>query len=108
LPPSPGGQGRESGENKTMRILTWSIRLLLFVLVLALAARNTEPVTIRFYFDMATEVPLAVAMLAFLVTGVVLGLIASLRVVLRQRRSILDLERRLRGESADPTPRVDA
>jgi uncharacterized integral membrane protein len=90
-----------------MRILTWSIRLLLFVLVLALAAKNTEPVTVRFYFDFASELPLAVALLAFLVGGVVLGLLASLRVVLRQRRTILDLQKAASRQAEPEPPRVD-
>ena len=91
-----------------MRILTWAIRLVLFVLVLALAARNTDPVTIRFYFDVAAEVPLAVAMLAFLVAGVVLGLAAALRVIVGQRRTIQSLQRELRGDAVERPPRVDA
>jgi putative membrane protein len=91
-----------------MRILTWSIRLLLFVLVLALAAKNTEPVTVRFYFDFASELPLAVALLVFLVAGVVLGLLASLRVVLRQRRSIAELEKAAKQAAAVAPPHVDA
>ena len=91
-----------------MRILTWSIRLVLFVLVLALAAKNTDPVTIRFYFDVATEVPLAVAMLAVLMAGVVLGLVAALRVIFSQRRTIQNLQREARGDAAGQPPRADA
>jgi lipopolysaccharide assembly protein A len=91
-----------------MRILTWSIRLLLFVLVLALAAKNTEPVTVRFYFDFASQLPLAVALLVFLVAGVVLGLLASLRVVLRQRRTIAELQKSAKQAAAVAPPHVDA
>ena len=91
-----------------MRILTWSIRLLLFVLVLALAAKNTEPVTVRFYFDFASQLPLAVAMLIFLVGGVVLGLLASLRVVLRQRRTIAELQKAAKLAPGAAPPQVDA
>jgi uncharacterized integral membrane protein len=91
-----------------MRILTWAIRLVLFVLVLALAAKNTDPVTIRFYFDVAAEVPLAIAMLAFLLGGVVLGLVAALRIIFGQRRTIVELRRQARGGDAGPPPRADA
>ena len=91
-----------------MRILTWTIRLLLFVLVLALAAKNTEPVTVRFYFDFASQLPLAVALLVFLVAGVVLGLLASLRVVLRQRRAIAELQKAAKRAAAAVPPHVDA
>ena len=91
-----------------MRILTWTIRLVLFVLVLALAAKNTDPVTIRFYFDVAAELPLAVAMLAFLLAGVVLGLVAALRIIFGQRRTIQSLQRQVRDGAVAPPPRVDA
>ncbi|MGH8723181.1 MAG: lipopolysaccharide assembly protein LapA domain-containing protein, partial [Burkholderiales bacterium] len=61
-----------------MRILTWTIRIALFILLLAFAARNTEPVTLRFYFDFAWEAPLVVLLLAFFVAGAALGLLAVL------------------------------
>ena len=44
-----------------MRIVTWAIRLVVFVLLVAFAAKNAEPVTLRFYFDLALQAPLIVA-----------------------------------------------
>ena len=32
-----------------MRILTWAVRLAVFLLLVAFAAKNVEPVTLRFY-----------------------------------------------------------
>src|SRR3970040_1925758 len=52
-----------------MRILTWTIRIALFILLLAFAARNTESVTLRFYFDLAWQAPLVVLLLAFFAAG---------------------------------------
>ena len=48
-----------------MRVLTWAIRIALFVVLLAFAARNTDPVTLRFYFDLAWQAPLVALLLAF-------------------------------------------
>ena len=62
-----------------MRVLTWAVRLALFVVLLALAARNTDPVTLRFYFDLAWQAPLAALLLAFFAAGALLG-----RLVLRR------------------------
>jgi len=76
-----------------MRFLTWAIRLALFVLLLAFAARNTEPVTLRFYFDLAWQAPLIAVLLAFFAAGVVLGLFAMLGTYLAQRRKIARLQR---------------
>jgi len=87
-----------------MRILTWAIRLALFVLLLAFAARNTEPVTLRFYFDLAWQAPLIALLLAFFAAGALLGLIATLGTFLAQRREIARLQRveRSRKESGMP------
>ncbi|MDH4325506.1 MAG: LapA family protein [Betaproteobacteria bacterium] len=89
-----------------MRLLTWTIRIALFILLLAFAARNTEPVTLRFYFDLAWEAPLVVLLLAFFAAGAVLGLLAALGAVLRQRRVAARLRRELRdaGARADEAP----
>jgi len=83
-----------------MRILTWTIRIALFILLLAFAARNTESVTLRFYFDLAWQTPLVVLLLAFFAAGAVLGLLATLGAVLRQRRVAARLRRELRAAGA--------
>jgi lipopolysaccharide assembly protein A len=76
-----------------MRFLAWAIRLALFVVLLAFAAKNTDPVTLRFYFDLAWQAPLVALLLAFFAAGVVLGLIAMLGTYLAQRREIARLQR---------------
>ena len=83
-----------------MRILTWTIRIALFILLLAFAARNTETATLRFYFDLAWQAPLIVLLLAFFAAGAVLGLLAGLGAVLRQRREAARLRRELRAAGA--------
>jgi putative membrane protein len=85
-----------------MRILTWAIRIALFVLLLAFAARNTEPVTLRFYFDLVWKAPLIAILLAFFVAGVVLGLMAVLGTVFSQRREIARLEKKQMPEGRNP------
>jgi uncharacterized integral membrane protein len=83
-----------------MRILPWTVRIALFILLLAFAARNTETVTLRFYFDLAWQAPLVVLLLAFFAAGAVLGLLAALGAVLRQRRESSRLRRELRAAGA--------
>ena len=46
-----------------MRVVTWTIRLAVFVVLIAFGARNTDPVTLRFYFDLAWQMPLIVVLL---------------------------------------------
>ena len=77
-----------------MRFVTWAIRIALFVLLLAFAAKNTEPVTLRFYFDLAWQTPLVALLLAFFAGGAALGLLAVLGTWFAQRREIARLRRR--------------
>ena len=72
-----------------MRIVTWTIRLVLFVLLVAFAAKNVQPVTLRFYFDVALEAPLILALAGRLV---------------RQRRQISSLRRESSGAEPLPPP----
>ena len=76
-----------------MRFLTWAIRFALFVVLLAFAAKNTDPVTLRFYFDLAWQAPLVALLLGFFAVGALLGVAAMLGTFLAQRREIA----RLRG-----------
>ena len=86
-----------------MRVLTWVIRLVIFLFLLAFAARNTDPVTLRFYFDLAWQVPLVLLLFAFFVVGMLLGIGAVLGVLIRQRREIGRLEREMPGRGAPPS-----
>jgi len=85
-----------------MRFLTWAIRIALFVVLLAFAARNTEPVALRFYFDLAWRAPLVAVLLAFFAAGAGLGILAMLGSWFAQRREISRL--RQLGRSAGESP----
>jgi len=83
-----------------MRILTWAIRIALFVLLLAFAAKNTDPVTLRFYFGLAWQAPLVALLLAFFAAGTVLGLIAMLGSYFSQRRELARLEKQIQARES--------
>jgi uncharacterized integral membrane protein len=76
-----------------MRVVTWTIRILLFVLLLAFGAKNLEPVTLRFYFDLAVQTPLILALFCAFALGALFGVAALLGTVLRQRLEISSLKR---------------
>ena len=76
-----------------MRIVTWTIRLVVFLLLVAFGAKNVDPVTLRFYFDLALQAPLIVVAFAFFAAGALFGVLALLGTVLRQRRQIARLKR---------------
>jgi uncharacterized integral membrane protein len=87
-----------------MRVVNLAIRLVLFILLLVFAAKNTEPATLHFIFDVAVSAPLVVLLFAFFVAGSVFGVLALLGTMLRQRREIVRLKRDARrngGGAAD-------
>jgi lipopolysaccharide assembly protein A len=86
-----------------MRFVTWTVRLILFVFLVALAAKNVEPVTLRFYFDLALRAPLVVVVFAAFALGALFGVLALLTTVLRQKHEISQLRRR-KPEVPSATP----
>ena len=78
-----------------MRLLTWAVRLVVFVLLLAFAAKNVQPVTLRFYFDLALQAPLIVVLFTFFAAGALFGILALVGTLLRQRRELGLLRKRL-------------
>ena len=87
-----------------MRIVTWAIRLIVFVLLIAFAAKNVEPVTLRFYFDLALQAPLIVLLFAAFAVGALFGVLALVGKLLRQRREIGLLQKRLPPEEPARPP----
>ena len=87
-----------------MRVLTWAVRLIVFVLLAAFAAKNADPVTLRFYFDLAVQTPLVVVLFGFFLAGALFGMLALIGTLLRQRREIASLKKQ--QDSAPEPPRV--
>lgn len=77
--------------------LAWLFRGLLFLVLLVLVAKNMDPVTLHFFLGRSWDMPLTLALLAFLLLGVVLGVLACSGRWFRQRREILALRRELRA-----------
>jgi lipopolysaccharide assembly protein A len=87
-----------------MRIVTWTIRLLVFVLLVAFGAKNADPVTLRFYFDLSIQTPLILALFGAFAAGAFFGVVALLGRVLRQRREIAFLKRK--AAPSEPAPPI--
>lgn len=99
-----------------MRYATWTVRLLVFLFLLAFAVKNVDPVTLKFYFELAWQAPLIVLLLAFFAAGTAFGLAAVLATLFSQRRELLRAKRELadlrelkaRTESPVPPPGTGA
>jgi uncharacterized integral membrane protein len=85
-----------------MRVVTWTIRVLVFLLLVAFAAKNVEPVTLRFFFDLALQTPLVLALFAFFALGALFGMLALVGTLLRQRREISFLKKSVEPRPAAP------
>ena len=76
-----------------MRIVTWTAWLVVFLALIGFVAKNVEPVSLRFYFDLVLNAPLIVVLFASFSCGAVFGIFALLATLLRQRREIARLKR---------------
>jgi len=85
-----------------MRILLLLLKLALFLLVLTFAIRNTETITVRYFPGWEWQSPLIFVLLIAFFAGIVLGLLAVLPRLLRQRRNIGALRRELEVKSTHP------
>jgi lipopolysaccharide assembly protein A len=81
------------------KIFKLALFLLLFVLLFAFALKNTEPVSLRFYFDYAWSAPLVLILLLAFACGILMGMLAGALNAYRQRREILALKREMRGRA---------
>ncbi len=93
-----------------MRVLSWTLRIILFLALFLFALKNTDAVSLRLYFDQVWQAPLVLVLLVFFTAGAATGVLATLSTVFRQRREIARLKRELLspppGNSPAP-PRVD-
>ena len=79
-----------------MRYVILILKFTLFVLVLALAVKNTDLVTVRYYFGGEWQAPLVFVLMVAFCAGIAAGLIAGLAQMFRQRREISALKSELR------------
>ncbi len=78
-----------------MRILTWLLRLSLFVFMFVFALKNTAMVNLQFFFGQVWQLPLVVLLLGFFAVGVLLGILAVVGALFRERRVSAGLRREL-------------
>lgn len=76
-----------------MRYLAWMLRLAVFLVLLGFAVKNDQPATLRFYFGYEWDTSLVVLLLFFLFAGTLIGILAMLGTVFRQRRELIALGR---------------
>ena len=78
-----------------MRYLGWFLKLALFGLVVVFLAKNTDAVTLRYYLGGEWQAPLFLVLSIAFLGGLVLGVVAGVAQLIRQRREIAALKREL-------------
>ncbi len=87
-----------------MRIVTWAIWAIVFLLLVGFVAKNVEPVTLRFYFDLALQAPLIAVIFLSFAAGSLFGILALVPRLLRMRRELGRLARASRARAEPPAP----
>jgi lipopolysaccharide assembly protein A len=87
-----------------MRVLAWTLRIILFLALFLFALKNTDTVSLRLYFDQVWQAPLILVLLVFFAAGAAMGVLATLATVFRQRRDIARLQRELGRIPRDDAP----
>jgi len=85
-----------------MQALAWILRIAIVLVLIWFAARNSQGVTLHGLPEQSWQAPLVFVVLVAFVAGVVIGLLAWLPTVVRQRRELGRLRK------APPIPPVPA
>ena len=81
------------------RFLFKLLMTLVFLLLLGFALKNMDGVTLRYFLGFEWRAPLAIVLLVLFGIGIASGVLASVVVIARQRRELLELKRELRDNT---------
>ena len=91
-----------------MRIFFLLLKIVLFLLLLGFALMNTDSVMVRYFLGLEWRAPLVFVLLLFFGIGIASGVVASLGIIVRQRREILVLKREMRAQKRSVAPPATA
>lgn len=77
---------------KFLAYISRVIRLLIFLLLLAFAAKNAEPVALHFFLGQTWQLPLSLLLFAFFSLGAILAILACVTRFYRDKREIRALK----------------
>jgi uncharacterized integral membrane protein len=83
-----------------MQALVWILRFVIVVVLVWFAVKNAQMVTLHGLPDQQLQAPLVFVLLVVFVAGVVIGLLAWIPTVVRQRREIGRLRRAVEKQAA--------
>ena len=84
-----------------MRYLRLALKLLLFFLFLGFAAKNSDPVVLRYFLGLEWDAPLALALFIFFAAGLMVGLLLGSARRWRQWRELATLRKSTKTEKVN-------
>jgi lipopolysaccharide assembly protein A len=87
-----------------MQALVWIVRLLVVLVLVWFAVKNAQPVMVNGLPDQSWQAPLVFVLFVAFVAGMVIGLLAWIPTVVRQRRELTRLRRLEEQRAAMPLP----
>jgi putative membrane protein len=87
-----------------MQALVWFLRLFIVLVLIWFASKNADSVTIHGVLEQSWQAPLVFVMLVAFVSGMVIGLLAWIPTMMRQRREIGRLRKSVTQLAAMPSP----
>ncbi|HQV88886.1 MAG TPA: LapA family protein [Nitrosomonas sp.] len=62
-----------------MNLITWLLRIVVFVILAVFASKNSQPVMLQYYLDKSIELPLSVILLGSFAAGILITLLFARR-----------------------------
>jgi uncharacterized integral membrane protein len=87
-----------------MQALVWIVRLLVILVLVWFSVKNVQTVTIYGLPEQSWQAPLVFVLFVAFVAGMVIGLLAWIPTVVRQRRELVRLRRLEEQRAAIPQP----
>jgi uncharacterized integral membrane protein len=84
-----------------VRPIALSIKLVLFLILLGFAARNSDDVSIRYFLGLEWQAPLSLVILIAFAAGLLVGLLACSVSMLRRYRELRAMRRALSQAESD-------
>ena len=87
-----------------MRMLGWLVKIVVFLLLLGFAFKNTDAVTVRYFLGFEWQAPLVFILLLVFGLGIFAGILTNVMVGARQRRELSALKRELHAQKQVRAP----
>lgn len=85
-----------------MKSLTLVVKVVLFLLLLGFATRNSDSVTLRYFLGLEWQAPLSLVILAAFAVGLLTGLLGCSLRLLRNQRELRTLRGQLNSRQINP------